>query len=137
MTVLSPPLKLTAQMPQQKTALVVETNYLVASSVEGPLLGAGFRVIVALDAEEAKTAISTHQLAVAVIDFRLQHGGPEGLVELLRAAEVPYVFCTASSTTEVVESFPGARVVEKPFGDDILLMVVTEVVNFATTTRRL
>jgi len=55
---------------------------------------------------------------------------------LLRAAEVPCVFCTASSTTEVVETFPGAHVAEKPFGDDMLLMVVTEVVNIAATARR-
>jgi hypothetical protein len=64
-----------------------------------------------------------------VIDFRLQHGGSDGLVARLHSAGIPYVFCTASSSAEVVESFPGARVVEKPFGDDMLLFIVDEVIS--------
>ncbi len=113
----------------QKTALVVETNYLVASVIESPLTQSGFRVVVAFDGDEARAALAADSFQIAIIDFRLQHGGPDGLVAQLTAAGVPYVFCTAASTNEVIESFPGARVVQKPFGDDMLLFVVAEVLD--------
>ena len=41
-------------MALQKTALVVETNYVVASVIEGTLAQSGFRVVVALDEKEAR-----------------------------------------------------------------------------------
>ncbi len=118
-------------MVLQKTALVVETNYLVASVIEGPLAQSGFRVVVALDEQEARVAMAANTFQIAIIDFRLQHGHPDGLTAQLRAANIPYVFCTAATTEEVVESFPGARVVQKPFGDDVLLFVVDEMLRGA------
>jgi DNA-binding response OmpR family regulator len=112
-----------------KNALVVETNYLVATEVEMPLTHAGFRVVVAVDLREARVAIDAMNFDIAIIDFRLQHGGPEGLVALLSANRVPYIFCTAASKQEVIESFPGARVVQKPFGQDVLMWFVDEALS--------
>ena len=123
------------KLPLPKTALVVETNYLIASVIESPLIASGFQVVVATDEDEARTAIATHGFDIAILDFRLQHGGPEGLVAQLQVAGIPYVFCTASSTAEVVEHFPGARVIEKPFGDDMLLFIVTDVIAGAEAPR--
>lgn len=116
-------------MPLSKTALVVETNYLVASVIEDPLRVSGFRVIVAVDEDEARVVINSQDLEVAVIDFRLAHGGPDGLVRSLEAAGVPYLFCTASSTEEVAEHFPKAAVLQKPFDDKMLLAVLQQVLE--------
>src|ERR1700712_29663 len=118
-------------MADRKLVLVVETNYLIAGSVEGPLLAAGFDVVVAVDVVQARAAIGSVKLSIAIIDFRLQHGHPDGLVAQLQTAGIPYVFCTAASTVEVVENFPDARVIEKPFGDDVLLMIVDQVLESA------
>lgn len=113
------------------TALVVETNYLVASAIEDPLTDSGYRVIVATNDDEAAEALADQSIDVAIIDFRLQHGDAGGLVARLSAAAVPYIFCTAASSEEVVESFPGARVIEKPFPDEALLSLVDQVVRNA------
>jgi DNA-binding NtrC family response regulator len=114
------------------TALVVETNYLIASAIEVPLTAKGFKVIVAVNDAEIQAAIATNVIQIAIIDFRLQHGGPDGLVARLEAAKVPYIFCTAATSAEVAEHFPGARVVEKPFGDDMLWSVVSQAVSGAS-----
>lgn len=37
----------------QRTALVVETNYLIASGIEAPLVAAGYEVLIATSPEEA------------------------------------------------------------------------------------
>ena len=112
------------QQPFSHTALVVETNYLIASVIELPLARAGYEVLIATTPEEAFAFLDGRIVHLAVIDFRLQHGGPEGLVEKLNARGVPFAFCTASSTDEVVEHFPDARVVSKPFTDDDLLAAI-------------
>lgn len=116
-------------MSKNVTVLVVETNYLIASAIESPLAEAGFKVVVAVTDDEVVTALNNERIHVSVIDYRLQHGGPEGLVSRLHKAGIPYIFCTSASTQEVVEHFPNARVVEKPFGDDLLLSLVAELVE--------
>ncbi len=112
------------QQPFSHTALVVETNYLIASVIELPLAQASYEVLIATTPEEAFAFIDGRVVHLAVIDFRLQHGGPEGLVAKLNARGVPFIFCTAASTAEVVEHFPDARVVTKPFSDDDLLAAI-------------
>ena len=119
-------------MSSPVTALVVETNYLIASAIENPLTKSGFKVVVALDEAEAREAIVSYDIAVAIIDFSLRHGGPDALVSQLDAARVPYIFCTAASAEEVEEHFPGARVLEKPFGDDLLLSLVAEAARYGS-----
>lgn len=104
--------------------LVVETNYLLASAIEFPLTTAGYQVLVATNSDEALAILDNQEVAIALIDFRLAHGGPVGLVAILARRAIPYVFCTASTLEEVHEHFPGARVILKPFGDDQLLGAV-------------
>jgi len=116
-------------MENHATALVVETNYLIAAAVETPLMQSGFHVVVAINETEVLEAFATYSIQIAIIDFRLQYGDADGLVAKLKAANIPYIFCTAASSEEVAEHFPGARVVEKPFGDDMLLSLVTELVG--------
>lgn len=118
-------------MTSPVTALVVETNYLIAAAIELPLAAKGFAVVVAITEAEIKAAIAERDISIAIVDFRLQHGGPEGLVAQLTAAGIPYIFCTAASTAEVVEHFPGAWVLEKPFGDDMLLSLVEDAARVA------
>jgi len=111
------------------TAMVVETNYLIASVIEAPLLSAGYRVTIATDIDEAFALLAGQRIQLAVIDFRLQHAEPEGLVARLRQEGVPFIFCTAASVEEVFEHFPDARVMPKPFSDQDLLAAVAELVH--------
>ena len=119
------------------TALVVETNYLIASVIELPLAQAGYDVLIATTPEEAFAFLDGRMIHLAVIDFRLQHGGPDGLVAKLEARGVPFIFCTAASPEEVVEHFPGARVVAKPFSDEQLLAAVLALTAAEVTERYL
>ncbi|WP_162247983.1 response regulator [Devosia sp. Root413D1] len=111
------------------TALVVETNYLIASVIEAPLLSAGYQVAIAADPDEAFALLDTRDIGLALIDFRLQHGEPEGLVALLRQRGIPFIFCTAASVEEVFEHFPNTRVMLKPFSDQELLTAVAALVS--------
>lgn len=113
-------------MAAQLLALVVETNYLIASAIEVPLAESGYLVVVATSEEETHAALAENRIDIAIIDFRLQHGDADGLVARLTAAGTPYIFCTAATAQEVVEHFPGARVIEKPFLDSTLLAAVSE-----------
>lgn len=120
--------------PAFRTALIVETNYLVASVIEVPLVAAGYTVAIATDADEALAVLSTGTVSLALIDFRLQHGGPDGLVAALLSRDVPFIFCTAASLEEVHEHFPNTRVVPKPFSDEELLRAVSDLVAHAPST---
>ena len=108
--------------------MVVETNYLIASVIEAPLVSAGYRVTIATDIDEAFALLAGQRIHLAVIDFRLQHAEPEGLVARLRQEGVPFIFCTAASVEEVFEHFPDARVMPKPFSDHDLLTAVAALV---------
>jgi DNA-binding response OmpR family regulator len=117
------------QQPTIRTAMVVETNYLIASVIEAPLLSAGYRVAIATDPEEAFVLLDGRDIHLALIDFRLQHAEPEGLVGRLRQRGLPFIFCTAASAEEVFEHFPDARVMPKPFSDEELLAAVAALVS--------
>lgn len=109
-------------MPSQPlTALIVETNFLIAAAIEALLADAGHTTLVATTPEEATHLLASSQIDVALIDFRLQHGDPDGLIHQLRGQNVPFVFCTAALSEEVAEVFPGARIIAKPFSDADLL----------------
>lgn len=112
-----------------RTAMVVETNFLIASVIETPLLNAGYRVAIATDPTEAFALLETQQVHLALIDFRLQHAEPDGLVNCLKRQGIPFIFCAAASIEEVFEHFPDARVMPKPFSDDELLAAVTALVS--------
>lgn len=103
------------------TALVVEPNYLIAASIELPLVEHGYDVLMAADNVEALRFLEGHTIHVALLDFRLHYGGPKGLVAELTSRGVPHMFCTAASIEEVHEQFPGAVVVPKPFSDEQLI----------------
>lgn len=111
-----------------RTAVVVEPNYLIASVMEAPLAEAGYRVLFASDPDEAFTILDAQQVQLALIDFRLQHGAPEGLVARLKRRDIPFIFCTAASVEEVCEHFPDARIVTKPFSDADLFAAVAALI---------
>jgi CheY-like chemotaxis protein len=110
-------------------ALVVETNFLVASVIEAPLANAGYQVLIATDPVEALSYLNRQDVSVAVIDYRLQHAEPDGLVAALTQRGVPFIFCTAASAEEVLENFPGARVMQKPFSDEDLLDAISAIAS--------
>ena len=72
-----------------RLALVVETNYLIASSIEASLGRNGYGVVVATTDEEVHAALALTKINVAIIDFRLQHGAVDGLVVRLSEAGSP------------------------------------------------
>jgi DNA-binding response OmpR family regulator len=109
--------------------MVVETNYLIASVIEAPLLSAGYQVVIATDPDEAFVLLESADIHLALIDFRLQHAEPEGLVAKLRQRGIPFIFCTAASIEEVFEHFPGTSVIPKPFSDQELLAAVAALVS--------
>lgn len=101
--------------------MVVEPNFLIASAIESPLVNAGYRVVIATDRAESFAILEAQQVHLALIDFRLEHAEPEGLVAGLKQRGIPFIFCTAASLEEVFEHFLGARVMPKPFSDEELL----------------
>jgi len=99
------------------TALVVETNYLIASVIQRPLARQGYTVLIATSPAEADGLIADGGIDIALIDFRLQHREPGGVVGKLKQTKIPSIFCTAASPDEVAEKFPGVIVLAKPFSD--------------------
>lgn len=110
------------------TTLVVEPNFLIASVIEAPLLKAGYKVAIATDPDEAFALLDGREVRLALIDFRLGHAEPDGLVARLKQRAIPFIFYTAATTEEVCEHFPDARVISKPCSDDELLAAVASLV---------
>lgn len=109
--------------------MVLEANYLIASGLQEPLAKAGFEVAIATDPDEAFTLLEARNVHLALIDFRLQHAEPDGLVTKLKQRAIPFIFYTAATAEEVFEHFPDARVILKPCTDDDLMAAVSALVS--------
>jgi DNA-binding response OmpR family regulator len=116
----------TIDPPRQ--ALVLDDEYLIAVDLEAILAGAGYDVLTAVTAAEARDFAAGNPVHVAVLDFRMDQAAHQ-LAHHLRTQGVPVIFCTGALADEVHSVFPDAPVVSKPFDATALLSVVAAVLG--------
>ncbi|MBI4912284.1 MAG: response regulator [Acidobacteria bacterium] len=112
--------------------LVADDDVAVRVLLERVLTGAGYRVTLAQDGEEALEQLAGHpDIALVVADIVMPRLRGDVLVQRL-AGRVP-VLLISGYAPEQVEVAPGTRVLAKPFANRELLARVREVLAVAPT----
>jgi DNA-binding response OmpR family regulator len=108
--------------------LVLEDEFLIAMDVEQLCRdhGAG-QVVIARDLAEINGKQVATQFDAAIVDLMLGGASTLDFASGLRAAGVPFVFASGySDADEIKASFPGVRLVGKPYsGEDLVQAVAT------------
>jgi DNA-binding response OmpR family regulator len=108
--------------------LVLEDEILIAMDVEQICRDDGAaHVVIARTLEEAEAAASDSNFDAAIIDLRLGSVSTLPFAARLRDRGVPFVFASGyTSLGEIEVSFPGARIVGKPYGGEDILAALAE-----------
>jgi len=106
--------------------LVLEDEFLIAMDVEQICLdhGAG-EVVIARDLTELDGRPIATQFDAAIVDLMLGGASTIHFAAGLRDAGIPFVFASGySDAREISTSFPGVRMVAKPYSGDDLVKAV-------------
>ncbi len=95
--------------PQQRTALLVEDNFLAALEVADTLTDLGFSVLgpFATSEDALRVMEGVPRVEIAILDVHLRGGTRAPLIPLLRARETPFVLITGYSQPDLDDALPG------------------------------
>jgi CheY-like chemotaxis protein len=98
--------------------LVIEDEFLIATVIEDILRQAGAEeVVIAVNMQEAREALSECAFDIAMIDMQLDEGADSGLTlgELAMARGIPFIFLTGYAGVVLPEGFSAVPVLTKPY----------------------
>jgi DNA-binding response OmpR family regulator len=105
-----------------ETILVVEDDGAVRAVLAEMLVGHGYRVLAAGDADEAAALLNGHRVDLVVLDLMLPRAEAD-LPALLQTAR--YVYISGFPADQLPRALPfGSTFVQKPFSSDELLTAV-------------
>ncbi len=105
--------------------LLVEDDFLIALDAEDVLSSAGFRCLLAHDADAAMDLLRNHEIRAAILDFDLGDQTSLGIAEHAHVSRIPYAFVTGRNRSEIIGKAPDpAAILAKP-------------VDYATVARQL
>src|SRR5262245_27926755 len=111
---------------------VVEDEILVAMTLEDMLSDFGCEPIgMAASVAQALAAIDrADAIDAAILDVNLSQGEKVFPVsDMLQSRGVPFVFSTGNGTPELVQRYPGCRLLNKPYRPDALARALVEIVG--------
>jgi PAS domain S-box-containing protein len=120
-----------------ETILVAEDEPSVRDAVLGLLQGAGYRVLIATNGEEAVSLFEQHiaVVALAVLDVVMPRlGGPSAALRIRKLSpELPVILTSGyADAVEVgVSSVPHALRIDKPYASEALLQLVRQALDRA------
>lgn len=103
--------------------LVLEDEFLIAMDVEQICRDEGAAdVVIARSITDAEAATSSSNFDAAILDLLLGSVSTLPFAATLRERGVPFVFASGyTDVKEIAASFPGVKIVGKPYsGDDLL-----------------
>ena len=118
-----------------ETILVAEDEAGVREPLVRLLEGAGYRVLIAVDGEEAVALFEQHasEIALAVLDVVMPRlGGPAAALRIrARAPELPIVLTSGydSAGGGRVTWLPRAQRLDKPYAPETLLRIVRDALD--------
>lgn len=97
--------------------LIVEDNVIIAMDVEDMVRGLGApNVHIANSADDALSAIDTHKIETAILDYHLENGTSEIIADRLVERNIPFVFATGySDSTLLPDRFQSCQLLKKPY----------------------
>jgi DNA-binding response OmpR family regulator len=121
-----------------KKILIVDDDRIISMALGVRLKRAGYEVSQATDGLQAMMQASRVKPDLVVLDLGLPAGGGLAVAERLRglisSADVPIVFITGSadaSTKAKARSYDPVALLEKPFGEEVLVDVVRKALGDA------
>lgn len=113
---------------RHKRVLVVEDEAIIAMVLEDMLQSMGCVVIgPALRLDKAEQFARAEVLDAAVLDVNMSSGTSFGVAAILKDRGIPFVFSTGYGRSGVQDGFETAPVLQKPFRDDQLQKVLSEI----------
>lgn len=109
--------------------LVVEDEPLISIDVQAALKGAGASVVAATDATDAVRMVASTKLTAAVLDVDLGDLDCWVVCRLLERGEVPFVFYTGYTQSEVFKDWPEAPVLAKPATHERIVAAVADLLR--------
>ncbi len=111
--------------------LVVEDEPLIALDVQSALKNAGASILAATDATDAVRLVASSKLAAAVLDVDLGDLDCWVVCRLLARGNVPFLFYTGYTQSEVFKDWPEAPVLAKPASHEQIVAAVTDLFRAA------
>ncbi|SLN44140.1 HWE histidine kinase domain-containing protein [Pseudooctadecabacter jejudonensis] len=112
-------------------ALVVEDNMVIALDAADFLSGLGASdVQMASSVDEAIKIIDANDIALAILDVNLGQQTSVPVAEKLTELGVPFILATGyGDVASILDSYPSAPVVKKPYSNETLIKKLTEALN--------
>lgn len=109
--------------------LIVEDEALVAMMIHDVMHDAGAQVIgPAVTIERALAEIAGNTIDCALLDVNLAGQRVDRVADELIRRGIPFIFLTGYGQSGIAERFPQIPVVAKPFEDENLLQIVSDMV---------
>jgi DNA-binding response OmpR family regulator len=111
--------------PNETTLMVVEDEYLVATSIEMVLQGAGYAVVGPIPSlAEALEAVAGQPADLALLDVNLAGHRVYPVADALSSRQVPFIFLTGCEGAELPSRFADTPILVKPFAAGALLHAI-------------
>ena len=117
-------------IPSSETVLLVEDSMIIALDAEDALKGLGARsVTTAASVGRAIAVLKEQKIDFALLDVNLGAENSAPVAQQLVKMSIPFVFATGYGDGAVfLEQFPGAPVVNKPYGPNHLLIALDGII---------
>ena len=114
--------------PSETTLMVVEDEYLIATSLEMTLLAAGYIVLDPIpNVAEALAAVAVQHADLALLDVNLAGHRVFPVADALTSRQVPFIFLSGCDGGDLPPRFAGSPFLIKPFSAEKLLETVRQV----------
>lgn len=109
--------------------LLVENEPVIAQSVADCLRDAGALVLIAGHIRDALNIAAGSRLSAAVLDLELGDDGSTVVCQRLIERAVPFLFYSGYDDDYVCDKWPGATVVIKPAGEQVLIAALSDLIR--------
>jgi DNA-binding response OmpR family regulator len=109
--------------------LLVENEPVVAQSVADCLQDAGAFVLTAWHIKDALSMVERSRLSAAVLDLEFGDDDTTVVCRHLTERGVPFLFYSGYDDAYVCDKWPGATVVIKPAGEQVLIAALSELIG--------
>jgi DNA-binding response OmpR family regulator len=108
-----------------KRILIVDDEWLIAAALTGLIRAIGHEVVgPALNVERALRLISEEEPHAATLDIALGAETSFPIAEALRSLEIPFLFLTGHTRSDLPAKFRNCLLLRKPVSDDVLCAAI-------------
>ena len=102
---------------------IAEDSILISLDLEAILCAMGCEVVgVGTNVAQALQFANPDKIDLAIIDYVLDDGTCERLIDALVAQSIPFVICSGFAPEEIEASYRGVPILRKPFDADVDLL---------------